>query len=141
MHIKKILYVMVLLTGIGIMACSSDGDGDDFVSNDPGNGEEEQIIITDQTGRAWDITHAFYEYGMSREYFNFGIGVGAIPSVDNPQVVYAQSGLAPDPDSEMPVFGVELGGEARAYPVELLNNHEVVNDIFPEDAGYVSVAY
>jgi hypothetical protein len=123
------------------MACSSDGDGNDFVSDDPGNGEEEQIIITDQTGRAWDITHAFYEYGMSQEYFNFGIGVGAIPSVDNPQVVPAQSGLTPDPDSEMPVFGVEMGGEARAYPVELLSSHEVVNDIFPGDGGYVAVAY
>lgn len=46
----------------------------------------------------------------------------AIPSVDDP--AFAES--HPRPADE--VLGLELGGEARAYPIRYLNYHEIVND-------------
>jgi hypothetical protein len=46
----------------------------------------------------------------------------AIPSVDDPEFVDEH----PSPADE--VVCVELGGEARAYPVRYLNYHEIVND-------------
>ncbi|MFB6219962.1 MAG: DUF3179 domain-containing protein [Halolamina sp.] len=46
----------------------------------------------------------------------------AIPSVDDPEFREAH----PFPEDE--VIGLELGGEARAYPVRYLHYHEIVND-------------
>lgn len=50
-----------------------------------------------------------------------------IPAIDNPQFVSATAADdSYDPD-EM-VLGVEFNGDARAYSVPLLSNHEIVND-------------
>lgn len=50
---------------------------------------------------------------------------GGIPSVDEPRFVAAAEADIPD---DAWVLGVEIGGEARAYSLNLLNHHEVVND-------------
>ncbi len=49
-----------------------------------------------------------------------------IPALTRPPVLAADE--SPWHDDEM-VMGVELGGEARAYPIALLNWHELVNDL------------
>ena len=50
---------------------------------------------------------------------------GRIASVDEPRFVPAQKAkLAP----EAWVLGVVIEGEARAYSLNLLNRHEIVND-------------
>ncbi|WP_049980947.1 DUF3179 domain-containing protein [Halolamina rubra] len=46
----------------------------------------------------------------------------AIPSVDDPEF----RDTHPEPGDE--VVGVEIDGEARAYPIRYLNYHEIVND-------------
>ena len=59
-----------------------------------------------------------------------------IPAIDRPRFVpAAQSGLA-DGDR---VLGLALGGVARAYPVRILNWHEIVNDRI--DGRPVAVTY
>ena len=50
---------------------------------------------------------------------------GGIPAVVDP--TYVPAGEADLPDDAW-VLGVVLGGEARAYSLNLLNRHEVVND-------------
>jgi hypothetical protein len=51
----------------------------------------------------------------------------AIPSINNPSFTdVSQADEKYDPD-EM-VLGVEFNGDARAYSVGLLSNHEIVND-------------
>ncbi len=48
-----------------------------------------------------------------------------IPAIDNPVFVPAgEAALSPDDR----VIGVALGGEARAYPIRILNWHEIIND-------------
>ncbi len=48
-----------------------------------------------------------------------------IPAIDKPRFVRAaQAGLSDDDR----VLGISLGGVARAYPVRILNWHEIVND-------------
>jgi Protein of unknown function (DUF3179) len=54
-------------------------------------------------------------------------GVDAIPSIDRPCYERPHEATAL-PDSGL-VIGVEHRGEARAYPVDLLSLHEVVNDV------------
>ena len=50
---------------------------------------------------------------------------GRIPAVDDPQFVSA--GEADIPEDAW-VFGVEIEGQPKAYSLNLLNRHEVVND-------------
>ena len=55
-----------------------------------------------------------------------GVGHDGIPSVDDPQ--FARAG-----DIQLPgcarVFGVDLGGDVRAYPQRVLVQHEITNDV------------
>jgi len=54
-----------------------------------------------------------------------------IPSIDSPRFVSAAAAGFLKPDSR--VLGIDLHGQARAYPIAILNWHEVVNDrIGPE---------
>ncbi|CAN5896191.1 hypothetical protein BH23ACT10_BH23ACT10_02840 [soil metagenome] len=51
---------------------------------------------------------------------------GCIPALDDPAVTDADGGSwYPD---HFVVFGVEVGGEARAYPKNIMEVHEMVND-------------
>jgi len=71
----------------------------------------------------------------------FGIGKDRIPSIDDPLFVEPDDprllGLpqspyrkdeAPKSTDEIPVIGYVENGEARAYPIALLDHHELVND-------------
>jgi hypothetical protein len=103
---------------------------------------EDKAIITDRTGRQWDVTHARDQYAMNPDFFNFGLGVGAIPSVDFPTILErgdpSYSALA----GNLGVFGVSRNGEQRAYSIGALTRHEVFNDIYPGESNqYVAVAY
>lgn len=52
--------------------------------------------------------------------------LGCIPALDEPAVTDAAGGdWYPD---DRVVFGVEIGGEARAYPKNIMEVHEMVND-------------
>lgn len=53
--------------------------------------------------------------------------VGAIPALDDPAFVEADA-ADPDMDDEEMVVAVEVAGDARAYPVRILDWHEIVND-------------
>lgn len=58
------------------------------------------------------------------------IGLPGIPALQNPAFVSAEH---PDADyltDASLVIGLVRGSEARAYPVLILNRHEVVNDVF-----------
>lgn len=50
---------------------------------------------------------------------------GVIASIDKPRFVSAGQARIPD---DAWVLGVLIGGEARAYSLNLLNRHEIVND-------------
>ena len=50
---------------------------------------------------------------------------GSIPSIDDPRFVTAAEAEIAD---DAWVLGVAIGGEAKAYSLNLLNRHEVVND-------------
>lgn len=64
--------------------------------------------------------------------FQYGIGVDRIPSIDEPKFVpaddprLAKLGIT---DSTA-VIGYAVGDEAKAYPVNILDRHELVNDYF-----------
>ncbi|MBM4409363.1 MAG: DUF3179 domain-containing protein, partial [Chloroflexi bacterium] len=56
-----------------------------------------------------------------------GVRVDGIPALMNPPTLAAaDSVLLTDFD---PVFGLEVGGEARAYPLRIMDWHEMANDV------------
>ncbi|MEE9587895.1 MAG: DUF3179 domain-containing protein [Hyphomicrobiaceae bacterium] len=50
-----------------------------------------------------------------------------IPSIDNPKFVSIKGHK--DLTATEPVIGLEINGEARAYPLRILTWHEIVNDV------------
>ena len=55
-----------------------------------------------------------------------GVRIEGIPSLDFPPMVAAAAATYLKDDED--VFGVELGGEVRAYPLRFLDWHEMLND-------------
>ena len=51
----------------------------------------------------------------------------AIPAIRAPEFVDA-TGAEAWMNADEPIIGVELDGDARAYPVAMLSRHEIVND-------------
>jgi hypothetical protein len=53
-------------------------------------------------------------------------GRDCIPAIDDPEFVSADEATDLDPDAR--VVGLDVDGEARAYPLSILRGHEIVND-------------
>ena len=68
------------------------------------------------------------------EVLSGGVPRDGIPPIDNPQFVDAQR--VSDLSSKSPVIALNIDGDARAYPLEILTRHEIVND----ELGNVPVA-
>lgn len=66
-----------------------------------------------------------------------GPGKGGIPAIDQPDFIAA--GSATHLRDDDPVLGIVHQGIARAYPIAILNWHEVVNDRYGDEA--VAVTY
>ena len=54
-----------------------------------------------------------------------------IPSIDDPRLVPAEEAAGWLAGNE-PVIALEIGGDARAYPLQILTWHEIVNDVVGE---------
>ncbi len=104
----------------------------------------EKIHITDQTGKQWDITHAVNEYGMQPENWQYGLGPNWFAPLILPKMIcpgepgYPGDNFFRNLNSDL-VIGAEFEGDARAYPLTILFNHEVANEKFGET--HVAVAY
>jgi hypothetical protein len=66
-----------------------------------------------------------------------GVLVDGIPALDNPLMISADE--ANYLESSEPVFGITLNGDARAYPLRILDWHEMANDVVGGEP--VSLAY
>ncbi len=62
---------------------------------------------------------------------------GAIPPLNNPKFITASGAIYPE-DKDL-VIGINYNGATKAYPVKMMNWHEVVNDHF--DNKPVAVTY
>ncbi|HSG40523.1 MAG TPA: DUF3179 domain-containing protein [Thermoanaerobaculia bacterium] len=69
-------------------------------------------------GRPSDIRVELIQWG--------GVKVDGIPALDHAPLVRARMATYLTPDE--PVFGVEINGDARAYPLRILDWHEMAND-------------
>ncbi len=56
-----------------------------------------------------------------------GVSVDGIPALDNPAMLAAEEAGYLNPED--PVFGIAVNGDARAYPLRILDWHEMANDV------------
>jgi len=66
-----------------------------------------------------------------------GVRVDGIPALDNPTHVSAREATYLQDDDE--VFGIEINGDVRAYPLRIMGWHEMFNDVIGGEP--VSLAY
>ena len=59
-----------------------------------------------------------------------------IPALDNPTFIASDKADFMKPDDR--VLGIELNGQRRAYPVLILNHHEIVNDHIGRDGVVIT---
>ncbi len=94
--------------------------------------------LAPQRARAQIMLNGFDVSGASgdmRPIEKGGPPKDGIPAIDQPRFVSAAAAQLADGDR---VLGIALGGVARAYPVRILNWHEVVNDRIAQRAVVVT---
>ncbi|EMA52232.1 DUF3179 domain-containing protein [Halococcus salifodinae] len=70
------------------------------------------------------------ELPVPRSELDRGAAEDAIPAITDPAFGTDWSEFAVELDPNERVIGVKRDGEARAYPLAILNWHEIVNDVF-----------
>lgn len=133
------IVVVVILHVVLFTSCTSGTNSPEQIHEIE---HENSAVITDRTGRDWDVTHARDVYGMNPDYFNFGLGIGAISSVDDPIVLKEGDSGYLSSDNHIQVFSVNHNGKQRAYSVNALIQHEVFNDVYPGESNqYLAITY
>jgi hypothetical protein len=79
--------------------------------------------IQNRQAPAFDLSHATIPLNEIR---SGGPPKDGIPAISNPVVVVREHADFLKKDDR--VIGVAIGGKARAYPISILNQHEIVND-------------
>jgi|GEM_PF-848540 len=79
-------------------------------------------------GEWFDITDS----PLDPDGYQYGIGKDAIPAIDEPEFVEIQDAAqlrAHGLDDDTVILGYSRNGESKAYPVNIMNRHELVNDV------------
>jgi hypothetical protein len=102
----------------------------------PGSPAPIQASAFDAIAAGWrtDFTRASV---AGAEFKSGGPGKDGIPAIDAPKFV--SIGEATFVDDHEPVLALEINGDARAYPVQIVIWHELVNDVV--DGTPVAVSY
>lgn len=134
---RRLLAVTAGSGAIAIAGCLDQLTSNDAraVAEDSANNPPEEKLLP---VRDHDVPMAHDLTTFEANAVSGGVSKDAIPSIDDPvfdDVAYGDSILDPGD----PVFGLELDGEARAYPQRILVRHEIVNDTFGDDA--IAITY
>ncbi len=128
-----IKYVSVLFLTI---SCSSNVSGPDGAKVIRIDGK---VLIEDNTGKRWDVTHAEEKYGMEPAEFQFGLGPFAIKPILNPKMLSPGDTGYPLDDETFLVLATEINKDARAYSIRVMSIHEIADEVFAD--AHVAVAY
>jgi len=132
----RIIFITLIIILFAFLNC------DDILSDNSNHeirNRDGRVFIVDNTGKEWDVTHAANVYGMQPERFQYGLGPNAIQPIQNPKFLNPGDPGYPADNNDMLVIGSVLNGVNRAYPINVLSSHEIVDDIFGD--AYVAVAY
>lgn len=115
---KNIIYLFVLI--LIFASCSSNDDKDFPIASNNNNSDFNNDNNNGNHYPEWLIP--------VQEVMDGGPGKDGIPSIDNPIFVNANSPDANYLEDDDLIVGILVNGIARAYPHEVLDWHEIVND-------------
>jgi len=101
--------------------------------------EVDRIVIMDQTGVEWDITHAVHQYGFDQARFSAGIGGFVFTPIIEPDFIGPGDEGYPDLSQNPTIIGTQIESEIRAYKIIDFRFAETCNDVY--DSAHVLVAY
>jgi len=81
-----------------------------------------------ETGHWFDVTDS----PLKPNGYEFGIGKDTIPAIDQPKFVAIDEREKLSKyriGDKTPVIGYVNNGEAKAYPIQIMDRHELVNDL------------
>ena len=90
--------------------------------------ENDKIFIVDRTNKKWDVTHAVEVYNFQAAAFNHGLGPFAIQPINNPEMVSPGETGYPGTNETVQIIGANLFNDTRAYPLNVLTIHEIINE-------------
>ena len=102
-----------MLRLVGILIC--------LLLRSPAEAEPAQWI-----GEGWRVTDFSKTSVKWTEISSGGPAMDGIPSIDRP--TFADAATVAELTARDPVIGLEVAGDARAYPLRILIWHEIVND-------------
>ncbi len=109
---------------IGFASCNGPTD----VIREPNPDGGETVLIVDQTGKRWDVSHGVSALGLDPDRFQYGLGPFAIQPIIDPEMIAPGDARHPGASSTVAVIGVENQGDVRAYPISILRRHEIIDD-------------
>lgn len=94
---------------------------------------KQQFVSAFQEHNGFDLSDSLIDID---EIHHGGPAKDGIPAIDHPVFVSADNVLYLLPDDR--ILGLNLRGVAKAYPVKILNYHEIVNDFFTDKAVVIT---
>ncbi|MEX2159686.1 MAG: DUF3179 domain-containing protein [Dehalococcoidia bacterium] len=133
MKARRASYLAALVAVGAVIAAACGGStaideaarGDEHAS--PATAEDATEEFRDRFGSSWPDTDFAKHAVDPSELVSGGPGKDGIPAIDEPQFIPIAEATSFLDDRE-PVIVVEVNREARAYPVQILIWHEIVND-------------
>jgi len=116
---RKIVYFGLVALSLFLVACNVKGP----------IGKESEVVIDGEINILPDGTKYIVH---PNKLLPGGPAKDGIPSIDNPKFVSAEKANKWLRDDEL-VLGISRNGVTRAYPLQILVWHEIVNDVLGED--------
>ncbi|NBC16180.1 MAG: DUF3179 domain-containing protein, partial [Bacteroidetes bacterium] len=149
-------FVLLLVLCAVLVAACDRPPGDASSSEDESAAERPARPVAIEQGKFFERDGTRYLWGgedpeqhfvvdnliLEPEQFHYGIGREHFPALIEPAFVAAEAADAWLPDTAR-VLGLQVGDDVRAYPIDLLIRHEVVNDVVggePVFAAYCILA-
>jgi hypothetical protein len=119
-------FLLIPLTGLALLAAGCGQTKEPSQAAEGPKPDNELSVETD----GWKTDFSKHTVPLS-EFRSGGPGKDGIPAIDEPKFVSVGEGDEWLEDRE-PVIELELAGQARAYPIQILIWHEIVNDTVGE---------
>jgi Protein of unknown function (DUF3179) len=124
LSVSAAVVIVAVALGVAFLGSSSDSES----TTGAARSSEPEVAVEDEldfatAGSSTDFARHSVPLG---EFSSGGPGKDGIPAIDAPRFVAASE--ADFLEAREPVVQLELNGDARAYPLQILIWHEIVND-------------